>query len=980
MTISHKRTLLVLAAFALLSATSLAQGPIEVEAIAGQPFGVGRISVRFPKEALPVVLGAKGISVWEQNNRILYPVVQTPPDNTIVKNLLLNSPLLEGGPVRREVAGILQGFMNQTPKTTVYFLFSGDEPLDVTLQTRDARRLQIVPRGASATAAQAIPPAPINPRDLRGRRSPRVPRNPASAFDRMHERLLAEWWKELNAKPGGLLQSKPDYPPLVKNYIQSMLAVQLGLPLPDAGKNEDWWTQIEQHLGLFLGTESVLLAAERGRMLGLEATHTTADLPLPEPIDWPPLEIPDSAKDVKIESIAKRVPAECLYVRFGNYANFLWIQDTIKKWGGDMSNLVALRGLDRDSSARMERQLVLKQTALGRMLGGTVISDVAIIGTDVFMNEGAAYGILFEARNEFMLNTNFTSHHSEILKQDKSVAKQTVEIAGKKVTYLSNPTGSVRSYYLADKGYILTTTSKSLMRRFIETGTTKTDDKGTQTPPCPALADAPGFRHAREVMPLEREDTIFVYLGDEFFRNMAGPRYWIGMARRLQAAADIQLTQLAALAATGRRMPAGTIDELIRGRFLPGGFQNRAAGNKTVLDGNNVYDSLYGHPGSLVPIPDVPLAQVTAQEAAAYERFVNFYLQKWGRLDPMMAGIRRHELPDNQERVVIDVEANPFARQHYDMLAQRLGAADKTQIAPIPGDIMFLEAQLTDQRIFGGVQDVSMPFSIADGQFMPRGGLFNSIVGYLGTTGNMGLLSILNQLISTPANAGGYSGSENGLWRHQGERFTVFSFQQDVLAMVCAQLHFEEAQRPAQIRMHVKDVARARITPTLNALGYLRTRDTSLGNIRLMQQLAQQFHVPGPDCQATADRLLNAKLICPLGGKYEYVKTPDGLGYWTSTAFTTGQLAQGRNQLMGISVPQGYLSPPLNWFRGLDMDATLTPKALSAHVEIVMQLPEEKPTEQAPNNAKTSDNTTNTQPQPPKKTGGWLESLLPPKK
>ncbi|MEA1951746.1 MAG: hypothetical protein U9N87_10200, partial [Planctomycetota bacterium] len=414
------RTALGLAMFIIvpLYGSATAQGPIEVEAIAGEQYGVGRISVRFPKQALPVPLGAEGISLWEKNGRILYPVVQTPPDNTIIKNLLLESPLLEGGPVRREVAGILQGFLNQTPKTTVYFLFRGREPLDVTLQTRGARRLRIVPR------------------------------RPAASFDHARGRLLALWWQQFNAKPGGLLQGKPDYPPLVKNYLQSMLASRLSLPLPGDGDDQDWWTQIEEHIGLFLGTESVLLAAERARMLGLEPTGQTADLPLPKPMQWPPLnwssvDGPAAPQDVKIESIAKRVPAECLYVRFGDYANFMWIQNTLAKWGGDISNLVALRGLDRESSVRMERQLVLTQTALSRLLGPAVISDVAIIGTDMFMNEGAAYGILFEARNQFMLNSNFTGHHGEVLKQDKTATKQTVQIAGKKVTYITNTAGTI---------------------------------------------------------------------------------------------------------------------------------------------------------------------------------------------------------------------------------------------------------------------------------------------------------------------------------------------------------------------------------------------------------------------------------------------------------------------------------------------------------------------------------------------------------
>ncbi|MEA1949979.1 MAG: hypothetical protein U9N87_01225, partial [Planctomycetota bacterium] len=503
-----------------------------------------------------------------------------------------------------------------------------------------------------------------------------------------------------------------------------------------------------------------------------------------------------------------------------------------------------------------------------------------------------------------------------------------------------------------------------------------------------SLAETPGFRHARAVMPLSREDTIFVYLSDEFFRNMAGPKYWIGMARRLQAVADIQLVQLASLAAAGDRMPAGTIEELIHGRFLPVGFQDRPAGNKTVLDGQNVHDSLFGRLGSFVPIPDIPIEKVTAHEAAAYERFLSFYRQEWGRLDPMMIGIRRHDLPDNQVRIVIDAEANPFARRHYDMLSSRLGRADKNRLAPMPGDIMFMEAQLTDQRVFGGVQDVGMPFDISGGQFVPLDGLFNMIIGYLGTNGQMGMLSILDQLIATTQmGSDGFTLGGNGLLRHQGEQFTIFSFQPDILAAVSSQLHFEEAQRPAQIRMRIKDVARARITPTLNALGYFRTRNTTLGNIRLMHQLAQQFNVPGPECQKTAERLLGAKIICPLRGTYHYVNNPNGLGYWTSTALEAKPTRQAGKQLLGASIPVDYLSPPLNWFRGMEMDATLTPKALSAHVDIVMLMPEEEPLEVIPRpepnrpaDAKTPEGTKRNEKKPAKKGGGWLDMLMPTKK
>jgi hypothetical protein len=43
-----------------------------------------------------------------------------------------------------------------------------------------------------------------------------------------------------------------------------------------------------------------------------------------------------------------------------------------------------------------------------------------------------------------------------------------------------------------------------------------------------------------------------------------------------------------------------------------------------------------------------------------------------------------------------------------------------------------------------------------------------------------------------------------------------------------------------------------------------------------------------------------------------------------------------------VHAPQGYLSPPLNWLRGLDLDATMAEKSVSAHAEVIMQSPTHK--------------------------------------
>jgi hypothetical protein len=287
---------------------------------------------------------------------------------------------------------------------------------------------------------------------------------------------------------------------------------------------------------------------------------------------------------------------------------------------------------------------------------------------------------------------------------------------------------------------------------------------------------------------------------------------------------------------------------------------------------------------------------------------------------------------------VVDVLMSPLAPQHFTLLRQWLGPADQQQLAPVPGDMATLELVLTGQRIFAGLRDVGRPPIAGMASLLPMGRLRDFLVGYVGTTGELGLLSFLNIGIRQPPDAAGYASSPLGGWRRQYGPFTVFSFQRDVLDEVVPQLRFQPAQRPAQVRLRVDDVSQARITPALNDLGYARTRETSLGNIRLLHALDQQLHVPPRACKEAAEFLSDAKLICPLGGEYVLREGAGGAPRWNSTAL--GQIEPGG--VLKVHAPQGYQSPPLSWFRGLSLDATMTEKTISAHAEVIMQMPTKK--------------------------------------
>jgi len=880
---SRTCALLAAAVAVLLSAGGTAAALVRIrgEAYSGEPFGVGCVEVELPASMAPEPLGWSGLGIAERRHRALYPAVDSQSLAGVVKEVL--------GQVRSPAARLLGGVIEGRGKARVYFLFLGREPLDLTVQSQ-------APHATSVTPVE----------------------NQAG-----HRRLLAAWWKHYTARPG-LLQAKPDYPPLVENYFRAMLARRLGLELAERRKGPSWQDELAQELSLLAGTESLRLSVERERFLAGPAAKATADQPLPQAVENPEPAVPEPAADVAVEPLASRVPAEWVYVRFGSFANFLWFQDTLERIGGDFQNLVASRGLDRGTRERFENQLASQTTAMARLLGDTIVADVAIVGTDLFLQEGGAYGLLFQARSNTLLGTSFAQQRQEWKQKIPGTTETKLKIGDRDVSFLASPDGRVRSYYVIDGDYHFITTSRTLVGRFLETRS----GKGS-------LGASREFRHARTLMPLARNDTVFAYLSSAFFQNLLSPAYRVEMMRRVEAVADIELAEMASLASATEGKPGETIDELVAGGFLPPGFGVRPDGSRTVLDKGDARDSLRGERGLMTPIPDMEVARVTPPEAAAYQQLADLARTRWGRLDPILAGIRRQSLQQDRDRVTVDLRMTPLDKSHVELLGRFVGPADPKRVTPMAEDSLALEVMLPQQRIFGGLQQVGPGMEIVDGLALPLGRLRNLLTGYLGTSDEAGLLGWIPFRPAGPPDAEGYVRGDLGLWQRKTDQFTVLSFHRDVLERVTSQLRLEDAERPAQLRLRVSDLTKSPLASLANGWGYSRTRETSLGNVRLMHQIAQQLHIPGDAAKTAAEVLLDAKLVCPLGGQYVYRQTPEGIGFWTSTALEGAP----RGSLLRPQSPEGYQAPPLNWFRGLKLDATLTDSAVAAHAELDMQWP-----------------------------------------
>ena len=332
------------------------------------------------------------------------------------------------------------------------------------------------------------------------------------------------------------------------------------------------------------------------------------------------------------------------------------------------------------------------------------------------------------------------------------------------------------------------------------------------------------------------------------------------------------------------------------------------------------------------------IAGITAAEAERINALNAAYASQWKRMDPLMVGIRRTALDDNRERIVIDGELAPLDESKYGWVLSLLGPPTREMITPARNDIVsmqisarggILAPSIPPHYLFLGVQDMA-----SLGDFQPSGllktlQLIRTTPGYIGSWPKAGYLELLPfNLGGSVPDANGFSRLPFGLWRRQGEGFSVLAFDPQLLANVTPDLRAIEAETPAQIRLHVGDLSQAKFRPWVSGLYYSRALEASAGNVRFLHALNQQLRVPMAECKEVAEDLLDAELVCPLGGKFELVEDLGGTTGWQSTAWAGRSLA---------GPPDDFQAPLLKWFRGVDAHLIKDGDRLTARAELDVQ-------------------------------------------
>lgn len=859
---------------AVLTQNSFAQ---QVSAIAGEPWGVARMVVPFQRADFGDPVDSEAFSISDPHGRIFYPVFKP-------RRFL---PLLQS----------LLGADTVTPpqELEVYFLFRGNSPLEVTVETPTPQKFQVTPR-------------PYR--------------------DGPHRSMTNQWWRTYNEVARQRTDSS-DHSPVLETYLSMMLSDRLRLappPLSERSLQDRSALEPSQSLSLLMGTEKVHDAMLKAIMNNELAPQGELG-PVVRPIQWDPLATPQPKADVEIEPMAHYVPEECFYVRFGSLNNYLWLNKLLERNGGDLSRMISNRRVAFHLNEVVQRQLALKQSELAEIFGDKVVQDVALIGRDTYTREGAALGMLFHAKQSPLLANDINKNRQDALKkfQREGATLETVQIAGREVSYLSTPDNTLRSFYVTRGDFHLVTTSKAIIERFLTLENTST-----------SLANSREFRYARGLMPVSRDDTVFVYLSSQFFRGLYSPQYRVEIRRRLQSVIEMELQQMATAAATNEGYDDTSVEGLIAAGFLPPNFGKRADGSHTIISNDTLGDSIRGGRGHFVPIPDMDIVGMTPQETTDFNRLRQFHMTEWRQMNPILVGINRFKLNDEGlERIAIDARVSPFQRSNYNQFLSFLGPPLPTHIATTPQDVVAFQAVL-DGRFSGGathyavaVQDLPFPLE----QFANQG-FFNTLrmiqatPGYLTAFPKPGLIDQIPFIGPAAApDIYGYSQLPFGLLRREYNGFSTLSFHPEILADVTPNLAIVEDSHPAQVRIHVGDISNAQITPLANGLAQSVSKRGSLANAAFFQEVTNQFGLPENEAKAFADQLLNLEFIDPLGGEFIYEVDDAGVGRWVSTAWNQ----DGKD----------FQANVMDWFRGLEARLNVDENLIEFHAQIDMQ--NEKP-------------------------------------
>lgn len=458
-------------------------------------------------------------------------------------------------------------------------------------------------------------------------------------------------------------------------YAESTLRARLGKAAPPSDAHPTWGTRGNQFanlIGTSTGRSSVQEALQQNRPLYVELSsgpRKTALSALAAPRltrhPWPAMlaQLPQKAKP---ELLARAAPANFYFLRVRDFTTFLDLSQLVESWGTPALDVIDGKIQDRGLRDRYQTELALESGELSRVFGPSVISELALVGSDPYLIEGSdltlifrvTSGPLFDAALLKALGT-FGDRHGGITSVHRTHDGVDVQVS-------RSADGQVHRQRASVDGFELVSNSPGAIDRVISTIHGK----------APRLADEPDFAYmlARDA---ERDALLLAFAGDRFVETVVGPQQKIKAAERAVALAELSRPGYAALlfGFLEGRTPKDA-NELVRAKLL-GVADTKANGVAAHWQPGQSAQSPRGSTIALVPLIDTPdITRVTASEQAGYEQFAREYERDWSEfVDPFALRVGRTMGADGALTIDAELRVLPLLRAQYRGFLRSVGDA-----------------------------------------------------------------------------------------------------------------------------------------------------------------------------------------------------------------------------------------------------------------------------------------------------------------
>jgi hypothetical protein len=423
-------------------------------------------------------------------------------------------------------------------------------------------------------------------------------------------------------------------------------------------------------------------------------------------------------KDPEVPPLAKMVPEDNYIIEFRSLVKLLDLLDTGDLWNSHLFSQASREARTQLIGERLRQQLAVETNRLIRPLYDTVVEEVAVTGSDLYLGEGSDVTLLFRLKQPEVFKGRMDGFLEKALKSRRDAKRTEGEYLGVPYVHVATPDRAVHvfSAYPEEKLHIRSN-SKAGMQRVLEA--IKGKDPADRA--VARLGESLEYRYIRKLMPRgAREEDGFVYLSDPFIRRMVGPQVKLTERRRVLCYNHLRMIGHAAkMFATEFGRTPDSIDELVSTKCLPGPLNegdftcpDRGKYRLSADHTTGVCDH-HGHADNLVPCCETSLAWVTGTEADEYSAFLNEYNNYWRRyFDPIAIRIKVTPERYRLETIVLPLINNSI----YQGLAEMLnGKPEPLDALPVPRRNIFTVAgRFNKESLMKEVIGGTDPYAEAD--------------------------------------------------------------------------------------------------------------------------------------------------------------------------------------------------------------------------------------------------------------------------